>query len=143
MNKLPSAERYEKNAAIPEAVAEPSFEDDPEAQPFKISYRFYNDSECELRDLIKNAPRKVLEDLRKIGASIGVSDFRRYNIDIKPVDQRGNYRTLFNRLPSEEVELKENAIQSSGRMFYFIIEKTFYLVALKNAHKETKKVRRH
>ena len=126
---------------IPESVAEPSFEEDPEAKPFLISYFYYKDKECGLKNLLKNGPRKVLQDFRNIGQSTNITQFKQYNIDTNPVHNNGDYSKLYYGLPPD-AELKENAIQGAERFFYFIIGRIFYLVAIKQVHLETNKVRR-
>lgn len=126
---------------IPDSVAQVSKKEDIEAKPFVISYEYYNDKLCELRNLQKGAHRKILEDFRKIGSLTNITQFQGNNIDCDDIKDAGEYSKLFNKLPPD-IELKENAIQGKARFFYFIVERFFHLVAIKNKHFETRKIRR-
>lgn len=141
MQQVPSYIPKKSYGIIPDSVAEPRFREDPEARPFHLSYVYYKDKLCELRDIAKNGPRKILEDFRNIGRSTDISEFRRYNIDSAPVKNFGEYSKLYSGLPPD-AELRENDIQGSARLFYFVVDRICFLVTIKNKHFETKKVRR-
>lgn len=138
--QLPKLEQSSKGL-LKESFANLPGEDNKEAVPFHISYFYYNDKLCELNELRKNMPKKVLNDLRKIGRLCNVSDFKANGIDHDPIVNAGNYKPLFHNLPTD-ADLRESRIQSDGRMFYFVINKTVYLVLLKNTHFEVKKQRK-
>ena len=130
---------------IPDTVAEMSQEiEAPEINPYMISFARYNNRMCEISNLSGNKGRKAVETLKTIGTKIrSEADFQRNSIDRIPVCRDGAYKPLFNGL-GEDIELKEIKLQSSGRIFYFDIEseRVFYVVAIRENHLETDKVRR-
>jgi len=42
---------------------------DPENKPFKLSFKYYNEKLCGIKDLEKNNSKKMLEHIKKIGLS--------------------------------------------------------------------------
>lgn len=130
---------------IPQNAAELSSESEaPEAKPYVISFENYNKKLCELKCLGKNKAKKALEIIKEIGTKVCCStDFQRYSIDRIPVDNSGDYRRLFNKIP-EDAELKEIKLQEDARIFYYDLEpeRKFFIVAITENHFETDKVRR-
>lgn len=125
---------------IPESAGVIAEALNPEDANFRISYHYYRDDLCEMKNLIGNAGRSCLKDLRTIGkskkgtlASNGIDEIR--------VRGEGAYKPLLNGL-TEDVELREHKILSTARLFYFVKEETFHVVAITNAHIETDKNRR-
>lgn len=118
---------------IPVSVTEIRDQKDPETQLFKISFRYYNDGECEISVLEKNNARRLLVDLRTIGKCTCVRNLKEQNIGIVPVYNSGAYKSLFNHL-SPDVEIKEHIIQATSRLFYFIEGNIFNIVTVKNNH---------
>ena len=148
MPELPDrvADAGEDGNGLPQSVAEmPQEMEAPEADPYVISFAKYNEKCCEINLLSGNKPRRVIEDLKKIGTKVrSTADFQRHSIDRLPVTNKGDYRRLFRGL-EDDIELKELKLQQDARMFYFDIEseRTFYVVAITNNHLETDKVKRH
>ena len=88
--------------------------------------------------------QKKNQDLKKIGRDIySYKDFESKGIDKIPVQCKGDYKKLFNKL-FEEVELFEHKLQNTARIFYFLdnLKKVMYIVAITQKHFETDKVRR-
>jgi hypothetical protein len=143
--KTEELKKGEEVSIIPESAAELKTEEEPELKPFLISYQRYNDKLCEISEgLVKNCQKKALIDLKKIGKEIfDFKDFKDHGIDAIPVEYKGEYKKLFNRL-HPDVELYEHKLQETARIFYFLneIKKIFYVVAITQAHYETDKVRR-
>jgi len=142
---IPEIKDYSKGRMIPPEVAEPRVIEEPESRPFLISYLKYNDDLCEIDEsLVKNCQKKALQDLKKIGRDIySYKDFESKGIDKIPVQCKGDYKKLFNKL-FEEVELFEHKLQNTARIFYFLdnLKKVMYIVAITQKHFETDKVRR-
>jgi len=116
----------------------------PEAIPYVISFAKYNEKMCEISGLGKNKAKKVLEILKTVGTKIcSGTDYYKNCIDRIGVHCKGEYKKLYRRIP-EGVGLKEIKLQGTARIFYFDIEpkRTFYVVAVRENHLETKKVRR-
>lgn len=122
-----------KQGLIPSGVAEVSRKDDPEVQLFKISFKNYNDSRCQISLLEKNNARRVLLDFRAIGKCTSLRSLKESNIGVEPITNAGAYKGLFNRL-SDDVEMKEHIIQGPSRLFYFIEGNLFNVVSIENSH---------
>jgi len=116
----------------------------PEAIPYLISFSKYNNRLCEISDLSSNKAKRAIEMLKTIGTKVrSRADFEKHSIDRLPVLRRGEYIKLFSGL-SSDIELKEIKLQQNARIFYFDIEpdRTLYVVAIRENHFETDKVRR-
>lgn len=133
------------NGEIPLSVAELSQQDEaPEITPYIISFSQYNEGLCEIKALAGNKGKKAIEILKTIGTKVrSTADFAKHNIDRIPVVRTGEYLKLFSGL-EEDIELKEAKLQSTGRIFYFDLEpkRMFFVVAIRENHFETDKVRR-
>lgn len=141
---IPQVKIPRNKGLIPQQVAELKVEEDPESKPFLISYQKYNDGICQIEYLVKNCPKRALQDLKKIGKDItAFKDFGKYGIDSKPIRNENNYKELFKGLHGD-VELYEHKIQQTARIFYFLNEpeKIVYIVAITQNHFETEKNRR-
>lgn len=130
---------------IPKDVAELSQDSEaPEGRPYFISFAKYNDKLCEISLLTSNKARRAVETFKTIGTKIrSQADFQRHSIDRIPVQDKGDYKKLYNGL-SSDIQLKEIKLQQDARIFYFDIEpeRTFYVVAVTENHLETDKQRR-
>ena len=127
-----------------EVIALPQDLEDVETKPYLISFENYNERECQIKDMLKNQPKKALEIFKLIGTKIlAESDFSKFGITSKPIRNEGEYLKLWKGL-SPDVEIKELIVQSESRIFYHVIEavKKFYVVAITATHFETEKVRR-
>jgi len=131
---------FKDRGRLPESVAINPSQADDEALPYLISYEMYNDSECEIKDLLKNIARTALLDLRKIGNSTK-KKLGENGIDYLPVSNSGAYTSLYNKLPPD-VEIKEHKISGDSRLFYTTSGRRFYIICIKNSHIETKKHRK-
>lgn len=116
----------------------------PEAIPYVISFAKYNNRLCEISALGKNKGNKALSILKEIGTKVfSRADFQKNNIRTNGIADNGEYKKLYNGL-RPDIEVKELFLQSTGRIFYFDIEpdRVLYLVAIRENHFETDKVRR-
>lgn len=128
---------------IPESVANYPRDIEPESEPFLISFKYFNDKVSELNHgLVKNCHKRFLKDIINIGQCSNVLHFKEYNIDYLPVSFAGEYKKLFKSLPKGTDELKEHKGNSSSRLFYFVERKVLHVIAITQAHLETKKQRR-
>lgn len=144
---------------IPQPVTEPSDEENklsqiaqelpqdteaPEAIPYVISFARYKNKLCEIDGLGKNKGNKALSILKEIGTKVhSRADFQRHNIRTDGIANTGEYKKLYNGL-APDVEVRELFLQGTGRIFYFDIEpeRMLYIVAIRENHFETDKVRR-
>lgn len=108
---------------IPDTVAiDASIPEIPnDIENYRIIFRYYNNSTCELSKINDVAKiRKVIKQLEKIsnlnGKTIGDSGVIRSR-----VYNAGDYKSLYKGLP-KDVELYESATTGSGRIFFFLID---------------------
>lgn len=146
MTNIPrDAAEMQTDGNIPKIVAElPQESNVSEIEPYKISFSKYNDKLCEISSLGKNKGNKALAILKEIGTKVfSRADFQRLNIQTKSVVYNGAYKPLYNKI-ADGIEIKELSLQGTGRIFYFDIEpeRMLYVVAIKENHFETEKVRR-
>ena len=138
---IPQWKPPENTKILDEKVALYSPRNDPEAENFNISFKYYNDRECEISILEKNRARKTLENFKVIGKCYDYPSLERQNIDITKVKPAGEYLRLFKNGITEDMTLREHKIQGKARLFYFIAEKVFFVIAITNNHLETNKHR--
>ena len=135
----------EDASELPQTVAELSQEQEaPEAIPYVISFAKYNERMCEIALLGGNKARKAVKTLKIVGTRIrSETDFQKCFVDRIPVRRDGEYKRLYRGL-KDDICLKEIKLQQNARIFYFDIEpeRIFYIVAIRENHLETKKVRR-
>jgi hypothetical protein len=134
---------------IPEAVAErPQIEEAPETRPLLISFARYNEKECDLdKGIDSKRARKALQILRDVGVNIfNPIEFKNKlpKLQVVPINNSGDYRKLYSNLADlPDVEIQEAKIdRDKGRLFFFIVERIFHVVAVKDSHYETDKQRR-
>lgn len=111
---------------------------EPESETYYVSFQHYNDKVCEIKILEKNNARNLVKDLRTIGKCCSTNDLVSNGIRLSPIYDNGDYHKLFRGL-TDDVDIKEHIISSEARLFYFIVRKTFYIVAITNNHLETNK----
>lgn len=138
------AQLNDVSGKLPPSIAElPQDTEAPESTPYLISFAKYKDRLCEINNLSKNKGKKALFILKEIGTKVfSRADFKKYNIKTKSIANDGEYKKLYNGL-SQDIEVKEFSLQSTGRIFYFDIEpeRILYVIAIRENHFETKKVR--
>jgi len=129
-----------KEGRIPEASASSTIKKDPEEDTYLISFRYYRNDLCEIKDLIKNRGKAGLDAIKRIGQSTFRSLYNN-GINFWPVENRGVYSKLFSKLPSPDIDMKEHKLQGESRIFFFIENVNFNIVAITNDHLETNKHR--
>lgn len=109
---------------------------------YVISYKHYNDKECELNSVDRARMRKILVDYRKICKCDEVGQLIANGIDHKPVYCENDYKKIFKGLDPEQIDMREDVLGGSERLYYFITDNLFNIVCIKKKHLETNKVRR-
>lgn len=127
------------NNKIPDKVAQLSDRSD-QASNYVITYKFYNESLCELDLLEKNRPKVCLQIIKRIGQTT-LGQLHKNHIDCFRIENSGEYRKLFNKL-TPDTKIFEHKLQGTSRIFYFTRGHEFHIVAITNNHLETDKVRR-
>lgn len=122
-----------------------SFSIEPEAIPFSISFARYNQGECQIDGMNKDNAQATLKVLRDVGVYFKNDDsFQRNRADteIKFVIDDGEYADLFKGCRDEEIrEIKLAKPDKSidVRVFFFTIERMFYVIAARATHYDTTK----
>ncbi len=118
---------------------------EPEAVPYSISFARYNKGECQIDGMSKDNAQATLKVLRDVGVYFTNDDsFQRNRVDteIKFVIDDGEYADLFRGCREEEIrEIKLAKPDKSidVRVFFFTIERMFYIIAARSTHYDTKK----
>jgi hypothetical protein len=145
MDSIPKivTEGHPIGGLLPPDIAEYSQRQDaPETQPFVISFEEYNEKECEIDALIKNNGKKFLKILKDIGKrAYSHGHFKGLGITATPIKRSGAYICLY-KGRSLDAEIFEIHGSGTSRIFYFIIQLTVYIVAIKENHIETNKHRK-
>lgn len=121
----------------------------PEAEPPLISFRHYNQKECEIgTGQIKPYAPFMLELIRDMGTKSSYEPNKRH------IENAGDYSNLYRGLSDlpdvsiHEIRLegkvpgswgKKDQKVNSGRFFYFKIDNTLYVVAIRANHYDTSK----
>ncbi len=121
----------------------------PESEPPLISFRHYNQKECEIgTGQIKPYAPFTLELIRDMGTRPSYEPNKKY------IENDGDYSDLYRGLGDvpdvsiHEIRLegkvssnkgKKDERVSNGRFFYFKIENTLYVVAVRANHYDTSK----
>lgn len=130
-----------KKQLIPDKVALNPNPADLETKPYLISFEYYNDSICEIRLLEKHNARRFLRDIRTIGRC-NRKNLLDNNIKCKKVYNQGAYKKLFTgQLPQDQQLLYEHEGNGSSRIFYFCVNRCFYVVTITQNHIATHKHR--
>ncbi|MEN9852271.1 MAG: hypothetical protein RI996_214 [Candidatus Parcubacteria bacterium] len=133
-----------EDTKIPSKVAEIIIQEDVEIKPYLISFEKYNKDLCELKSLDGKNAKRGLSILKEIGVSVFCREdiMRNGDINTSHIMCAGEYKKLYRGL-HEGVEIKEIHLKNSGRIFYFdvIPDNIMYIIAIKENHFETKKIR--
>ncbi len=133
---------------IPITATELSQTDEaPESKPVLISFERYNDKECELDGMENKMARKAFQTLRDIGVNVRTeADFKYHlpKLQVVPIENSGHYRGLYKGIMDlPDIEVKEAKIdRDKGRMFFFLVERIFHVIAIRENHYETEKNKR-
>lgn len=152
-----------KDEAIPSIVGEmPESTEAPEAEPYVISFKNYNETECEINSgAMDYYSLDALKTIKTVGVQVpstgpagsifGVANERVHNAN--------EYSRLFKGLTDPEIDMREVKLEgkiqtknyrswsmkpktkriSDGRIFFFPIGNTLYIVAIRATHYETTK----
>lgn len=145
---IPKPEDEVVQSPIPITATEiPQTAEAPEVQPVFISFQRYNSNECELNGMDNKRARKALQIVRDVGVTVKTeADFHKYlpKLEIVSVQNNGAYRKLYKGLADmPDAEIKEAKIdRDKGRLFFFMVDRIFHIIAIRNSHYETGQQRR-
>jgi|SRR3989344_360258 len=145
---IPKPEDEAVQSPIPITATEiPQTAEAPEVQPVFISFQRYNSTECELNGMDNKRARKALQIVRDVGVTVKTeADFHKHlpNLKIVSIQNNGAYRKLYKGLADmPDAEIKEAKIdRDKGRLFFFMVDRIFHIIAIKDSHYETGQQRR-
>lgn len=109
---------------------------DYENEKVVFSFVVYNSNQCGIGSIDKQEAKKLTKELKKISLTV-TKHFRHQDtsgIACKPVSNSGNYSVLFSDVP-EDIELLEVDYSGAGRVFGFITNNIFNIVAIGKEHR--------
>lgn len=142
---------------IPERI------ESPESQPYLISFKRYNPHECELEGGAMNPyALDALKTIKRIGMQIPSSDAsgtKVFGATTERVHNEHEYSRLFKGLDDPEIDMREVKLDGKerrikfvkgkpkeilepvrmGRLFFYEVGQTLFIVAIRATHYETKK----
>lgn len=150
---------------IPEAAAKIPEKIEPETSPVQISFSRYNTSECEIEQgQMSPYAMNALRAIKNIGTHVRtLNDFTStyFESSAERVINAGEYKKLFSGLDDPEIDMREVKISgkvpirsfyrtkskekmervTTGRLFFYVVSQTLYMVAIRANHYETDKMR--
>lgn len=104
-----------------------------------FSFGPYNQNQCQIHAIQKPEVRKLTKELKTISKTL-LKHFRNQgsggsNIACKSIHNSGNYAVLFESLPPDVDELLEVDYTGTGRIFGFLINNIFNVVAIVRGHR--------
>ncbi len=118
----------------PQVAIESSIPDTDFFSKGKIVFTFidYNVKQCGMRDLGKQEAKELMNKLKRI-SDIEIKDLASSRVIRDNVENAGKYSVLYDSLP-EDIELKEIDYNDKGRIFGYLVDKYFCIVAIKVKH---------
>ncbi len=136
--QLPSSISYldiEHDKISPKVAVSDSIRDyDNEMVTF--SFEPYNNNQCRLGKLDTKEAKKITKELKKISLT-QTKHFKHQSsssIACKPIYNSGNYSVLFTGVP-KDAEVLEVDYSGAGRIFGFLVESVFNIIAIGKEHK--------
>lgn len=132
-NKLKRARQIEEQllprTQLPPRVAiNPKIGEYGRDENYKLIFRYYNHSQCEL---------KRLQDFKPLIGKFNIittSDYKVFKPK-GPVFKNGDYVNLFNNLPPDVDTLEEIEISETGRIIFFRVQTFLCIVAVLTQHR--------
>lgn len=125
-----------EEAQISQTVAISDSLKDYENKRVSFSFEVYNNNQCEIANLDKTEAKKLTKELKKVSSTV-TKHFRNQNISgiaCKPIYNSGNYSSLFSEI-SDDIELLEIDYSNAGRVFGYIVNNIFNVVAIGKKHR--------
>lgn len=117
---------------LPATIAISERLEDYENKKVVLSFEPYNQSQCQLYKLEKPDTKKLTSELKNISQT--TTKKLRYNYPkCKPVHNSNQYSILFNGLP-KDAEVLEVDYSGPGRIFGFLVENIFNVIAIVKVH---------
>ncbi len=127
---LEAGQPIPKTAAISETIR------DYANEKVVLSFEQYKQGYCRIHKLQKPEVKHLTSELKKMSSTL-TKHFRHQHISriaCKPVHRSGEYVTLFDGLSPDIDEILEVDYTSAGRVFGFLFQNTFNVVAVAKEH---------
>ncbi len=134
----------------------------PESQPYLISFKSYNENECELNTGAMNPyALEALKSIKKLGVQIPApasNGAKVFGVTTEQVYDAHEYQNLFKGLDDPEIDMREIKLEAKtkkpdlrrsgryitetvnqGRIFFYHVAQTIFIVAFRASHYETLK----
>lgn len=101
-----------------------------------FSFEIYNSSQCEISKLDNVEAKKLTKELKKISSTL-TKHFRHQStssIACKPIKKSGKYTVLFDGIQDDN-EMLEVDFSGTGRVFGYIVNNIFNIVAIGKVHR--------
>lgn len=154
-------------ANLPESLGIPALAgqisgpvEDPETEPYLISFQRYNDDECELGNgAMGPYSLDALKAIKGMGTQVPCVEQagRIFGVPTTPVFNENEYSRLFRGISDPEIDMREVKLEgkipvrnfhlgkernqpvNNGRIFFYPVRNTLYVVAIRATHYETTK----
>ncbi|PIQ92509.1 MAG: hypothetical protein COV69_02400 [Parcubacteria group bacterium CG11_big_fil_rev_8_21_14_0_20_39_14] len=125
----------EDNKQLSPEIAVSTALTDYENKSVVFNFAKYNQSQCEICKLDKIEAKKLTKELGRINRTLTKHLLCRdvSGIDCKRIHNSGNYKPLFLGLP-KDAELLQIDYTNSGRIFGYLSENIFNIVAITKKH---------
>jgi len=129
--------RLPSDSLIPDSVSSAP-ETDDETKNFVLCFDYLDWDECDF-ETINKASSKAIIELFKNATSTAWNKIA--DLKIRDTIRRGENKELervFSSLPPDVDKIHEFTVSDGGRIFAFIVIETFYIVAIKTRHINTR-----
>ncbi|MBI3572479.1 hypothetical protein HY091_03040 [Candidatus Kaiserbacteria bacterium] len=126
----------EAGQAFPKTVAVSATIRDYDNEKVVLSFEPYKQGHCRIHKLQKTEVKHLTSELKKMSSTL-TKHFRHQSVSriaCKPVHRSGEYATLFDGLSQDIDEILEVDYTGAGRVFGFLFQNTFNVVAVAKEH---------
>lgn len=126
--------RLPNGSPLPPEVTNIKSEMEDKAKEFGLRFDYLDWDNCVLKQFNEAKARALLEKFKYI-TSIQPNELPRSRIIRDNIPNKGEYKSLYRKLPSPDIDLKEIKFAGEGRIFCFIFEGNFYIVSIETEHR--------
>ena len=124
--QLPTDYKFPPSVAVNAEIEE-------ETKKFVLRFDFLDWETCNFEQFDQTKARTLIKKFQYI-TSLQVNQLSSSGIVRDSVKDTKEYRSLFEHL-SPDIDLKETELSEGGRIFFFIVEESFYIVSIETKHR--------